>query len=362
MKTFCLYLTLLAVATGAVAMDAFFDRGMPTKDSHFVVPPPADQALLRQGGDTIADALAITLPYSGTGTTAGYVDNYDEVCPYSGSTSPDVVYTFTPTADANIDADLLGSAYDTKVYLYDAALTLIACNDDFHPDYTSKLENVPVAGGETYFLVIDGYSGASGDYVVEIQSFTECELTIPADAEPEAEPAFFVGYDDCHNAGCQTTLCDGEWVNRFQSLTGDADGDRILHGISGWYIGSDGFGYRDGDEFSVILGEAGTLDIMIDAEAPLYLFHVAPTDCNEAGPVQYVTAGACQPESMTITGSPGEEIWLAAFPTNFDPAEWQDPEGDGVAEFDYVLWLSGLAEDVVAVENHSWSDVKALYD
>lgn len=40
-----------------------------------VVPDPA-----RQGGDTIADATVIlAIPYSDTGTTTGYVDDYDEV-------------------------------------------------------------------------------------------------------------------------------------------------------------------------------------------------------------------------------------------------------------------------------------------
>ena len=46
----------------------------------------------RQGGDTVGDAMVIDeLPYYNTGTTEGYTDDYDEECPYSGSTSPDVV-------------------------------------------------------------------------------------------------------------------------------------------------------------------------------------------------------------------------------------------------------------------------------
>ena len=54
----------------------------------------------RQGGETVADAVVIAaLPYNDSGTTAGYVDDYDEVCPYTGSTSPDVVYSYTPTEE-----------------------------------------------------------------------------------------------------------------------------------------------------------------------------------------------------------------------------------------------------------------------
>ena len=40
---------------------------------------------------TVIDAL----PYVMMGTTVGYTDDYDEECPYTGSTSPDVVYSFT---------------------------------------------------------------------------------------------------------------------------------------------------------------------------------------------------------------------------------------------------------------------------
>lgn len=99
-----------------------------------------------------------------SGTTAGYANDYDEVCPYSGSTSPDVVYTFTPSVATAVTVDMYGSAYDTKIYIYDESLSLIACNDDFYPDYTSRLDNVAVQAGVQYYLVIDGYGGYYGSY------------------------------------------------------------------------------------------------------------------------------------------------------------------------------------------------------
>ena len=86
------------------------DVALPHRDVHrevaeLVAPyvpqnVPADG---RQGGDTILDAVAIALPYSGTGTTVGYNDDTDESCPYDGSTSPDVVYSATPAADIAVD-------------------------------------------------------------------------------------------------------------------------------------------------------------------------------------------------------------------------------------------------------------------
>ncbi|MBD3232619.1 MAG: hypothetical protein GF315_02735, partial [candidate division Zixibacteria bacterium] len=60
-----------------------------------------DQGVILQGGDTVNDATPIgAVPYSNTGTTSGYTNDYDEVCPFTGSTSPDVVYSFVPSTSA----------------------------------------------------------------------------------------------------------------------------------------------------------------------------------------------------------------------------------------------------------------------
>ncbi len=74
---------------------------------------------------------------------------------------------------------MFGSAYDTKIYVYDENLAMVACNDDFYSDYTSRLENVPLAAGVQYFLVIDGYGGDFGDYLLQITEFEPCEINVP---------------------------------------------------------------------------------------------------------------------------------------------------------------------------------------
>ena len=152
--------------------------------STYIAYDPADYPLPnRQGGDTVDDATSVDgLPYYNTGTTIGYTDDYDEVCPYTGSTSPDVVYSFTPDADVIIDVSLCGEGtlYDTKVYVYEneagaLASTLAgidACNDDECANSTtnwlSYLPGVICTAGNTYYIVIDGYGGDAGDYELEI--------------------------------------------------------------------------------------------------------------------------------------------------------------------------------------------------
>ena len=135
---------VLALALPAAASDQQLAPHAPEKLLSNAVPPPADPEVLRQGGDTIADAVAATIPCSTTGSTVGYNDDYDEDCPYVGYTA-DVVYSLTPEFDLLVDIDLCGSSYDTKVYVYDEDFGVIACNDDFYGGepcgaYVSKIE------------------------------------------------------------------------------------------------------------------------------------------------------------------------------------------------------------------------------
>ena len=162
--------------------------------STYVAYDPSDYpSPVRQGGEDIASAVAIDeLPYNNTGTTEGYTHDYDETCPYSGSESPDVVYSFTPTASTALDISLCGegTGYDTKVYVYEneagaLAATIdggeaTACNDDECENSTTNwlsfLPGVLCDEGNTYYIVVDGYGGDAGVYEIDI---TEVDLPDP---------------------------------------------------------------------------------------------------------------------------------------------------------------------------------------
>ena len=120
---------------------------------------PSDYTPDRQGGEDIATAVAIaTAPVSLTGSTAGYLDDYDEVCPYNNPGAPDVVYYYIPPANQLLSLDLCLSGYDTKLYVYENSYTPgvpYACNDDewFAPPcytYSSALLDLYVTAGNTY--------------------------------------------------------------------------------------------------------------------------------------------------------------------------------------------------------------------
>ncbi|MBL7033736.1 MAG: T9SS type A sorting domain-containing protein [Candidatus Delongbacteria bacterium] len=154
--------------------------------------PEFDLPLGRQGGEDVNSATPITLPHNSAGTTIGFVDDYDEACPYTGSTAPDVVYSFAPGADMVVDITLCnGSDYDTKLFVYENSATPgapYACNDDSCPGYVSELPDLFLTGGNTYFIVVDGYYGSSGNYVLDV---TE-DVFIPPPANDTCENAEFI--------------------------------------------------------------------------------------------------------------------------------------------------------------------------
>jgi hypothetical protein len=335
MRKLLVFAMMLALVGSAMA----FDLGNNAGEKPIVNYPPNVPGD-RQGGDTILDAVLIGIPGSDSGTTAGYNDDYDEVCPYSGSTAPDVVYTATPAADVLVDIDLLGSTYDTKLYVYDENLALVACNDDFYPDYVSKLEQVTLLGGVQYFIVIDGWNGDFGNYVITIVEFEPCVLTCPAGAELEGEPALVDDYDDMINGGCNSP----EFGNPFGQIT-----TNTFCGVSGWYLYQGG-DRRDTDWYEVTVPAAGFVEFIGDAEQPTYMFELGPQDCGSVGVIQNVIMGPCTEATMVIPGAVGSTIWFWVGPTTFSGP---------VNEYDYVLY-SNLTP--IATEDHSWTGVKALFN
>lgn len=139
---------------------------------------PDSPAMPLQGGDTCGAATVIaSVPTSVSGTTSGYVNDYDEACPYTTSTAPDVVYVYTPAGDELVDVTLcVGTTnYDTKLYVYEdeCVSPYYACNDDacsapLYASYVSEITDLTLLAGHDYYIVVDGYGSSSGNYTLDI--------------------------------------------------------------------------------------------------------------------------------------------------------------------------------------------------
>ncbi len=298
----------------------------------------------REGGETIETALPIELPFVDTGNTCDNVDDHDEVCPYDYSTSPDVVYTFTTHNDEYMSFDLCGSSYDTKLYLYDEQLNLVACNDDFYSgepcgNYVSFLDMVLIEAGQQYYLVVDGYGGDCGEYYLT----AGCPLPPCVGAycwdgsEHEGEPPLMDGYVDEYNGGCDAA------DPVFQDLYLPAGETELRFcGWTGWYTTA-AVEHRDSDWFRMT---ASGDNIHLVAEGPLFVDMECDVmyiqDCDDISTLP-VQVGLCTPGHLDIPTTPGEVVHLRVRPVSL-----VRPECVQQNEL-YTLILTGIEPETTPV-------------
>lgn len=358
MRNLLAFVLMIALVGSAAAADLGSQYKDTKTNSHVLMNPGTPDG--REGGETMADAVVIgALPYGDTGNTADNIDDYDAVCPYDGSTSPDVVYSYTPAADEVLFIDLCGSGYDTKLYVMDGSMNLIACNDDFYfgdptcGNYTSAIEEAYVSAGVEYFIIVDGYGGDAGDYVLAVEASTPPEPCILEcdGGEMENEPTMSPGYVDLYNSGCNDT----SGLFPFQVLDYNMP---VLDfcGIGGFPDGPDA-GSRDTDWFVAIIGETGIVDWTLDAEVESYGFVLGGdlVNCVDVVVDEQMLAGPCNPASMAIQGNPGDTVflWVGA-------ADYYPPSGFVGYEYDYQCHFEGL-DGTVATENVNFDEIKSLY-
>jgi hypothetical protein len=318
---------------------------------------PSHLATGREGGETIATAVPIPgLPFSDTGYTCDNIHDYDVACSFTGSTSPDVVYSYVPPADELVQMDLCLSDYDTKIYVFDTAMNVVGCNDDFWYAapcyvYSSYLE-VFLTGGETYYIVVDGYGYSCGNYNLDMTSQPYVPIECNDNFLPEDEPYMGVDYDDTYNGGCNSS----PYV--FQPLywIDEDSGCMHLSGISGWYPyqGSD---YRDTDWFEFVAdSDQITVSIMTDNDYTLTRCMMTTENPSCAGysySFQSSEIPANLTMSWTVDAIPGETYWVFVA-----PADWIS----GPLQFTYCLQICGLDYSIIPNEDKTWGDVKSMYE
>ncbi len=254
----------------------------------------------RSGGEDCASATVISsIPFTDASSTAGAVDDYEEECTYS-STSPDVVYVYSPASDITVDIALCNSSYDTKVFVYEDACSgynsgvFYACNDDACGDdgYKSKIAGVTLYAGHDYYIVVDGYGGDYGDYILEITEPTECVVECPPGATMESEAC-----GDDTNGGCNmTTTPTWEPISCGESVCGT--------------IWADG-GTRDTDWYEVTVTSSGTLTWTCEAEFDVVIGYIAgcPDGAPDCGCITqldpYATGGCNDVISVSVDAIPG---------------------------------------------------------
>lgn len=270
--------------------------------------PPA----VRLIGDTIEEPFVIpSIPFTAQGTTCGFAHDYDEMCPYGGYTAPDVVYAFTPTEAMNVNIDLCGSSYDTKLYVYTDGFMMgnpYACNDDAcGPDgYRSRIEGLDLHAGQTYYVVIDAYGPDCGEYDLRVEESWICPIPCPPGGTPEGEPVCHDDYVDQFNSGC------GGFPPVFWTLDPSPD-PIVICGESGTFSYSGG-PYRDTDWYEIDTAHPCSLTVQVDAEFSVSVLLIrANPDCYNYTVLESSTPEFCLPAYFERAIAPGR-YWIWAGP------------------------------------------------
>jgi hypothetical protein len=302
---------------------------------------------IRVTGDTVADPFIIgALPFVATGSTCGFNNDYDEVCPYSGSTSPDVVYKYVASQAYAVSIDLCQSTYDTKVYVYQNAVgNLIACNDDACA-FQSQLHNVPLAAGNTYYIVIDGYGGSCGSYYLDVSPYVDsCQVTCPDYAIPEGEPDCYDNYNDLYNSGCNAL------PPAFQVLQ-PSDDPIAICGTTGVYSFNTIL-FRDTDWFEINLTAPANICLSGDARVPCYFFIIdGRNGCDNPPIVMYANVFCGQVDDLCYPCDVGT-WWLWVGPSAWDTSY--------TCGSHYWMGITGYTGGCSPTDPTTWGSIKTLY-
>jgi len=282
----------------------------------------------RQGGEDCGSATPLgALPATVSGTTIGYLDDYEEACPYD-ATAPDVVYSYTATEDMIVTASLCtpgtNTDYDTKLFIYEGSCpgTVNACNDDsctsplYAGAYVSELSTTFTAG-TTYYFVVDGYSSNEGNYTLYVEGTPLQTCPCP----PGTDVDEGVLDPNCGNTDFgldPTGGCNSDANNGTAYMVPIACNTTIC-GTTGTFTTSAPSDSRDTDWFNLVLPQADTVRVTLESEADLYLFEIAPTDCATAAVAQQLDQVNCSGTGeMVINGQAGNN-WLWVGPQHFGP-------------------------------------------
>jgi hypothetical protein len=168
-------------------------------------------------------------PGAAQGSTAGMVDDFGASCG-SGAFAPDVAFDWVAPGTGNFTFDTFGSAYDTVLHLRDGSCDgpELACNDDWDGSLQSRV-TVFLAGGASVGVIVDGFQGAAGSFLLNIAG--DCAECGDADGDGTADFAdncllvANVGQADADGdfAGDACDVC----VNVQDPAQIDADGDGL---------------------------------------------------------------------------------------------------------------------------------------
>ncbi len=238
-------------------------------------------------------------------------------------TSANVWYVYTPPCDGSteVTVSLCGSAYDTKLAVYDGAgcdSPQLACNDDACGTQSEIV--FQAMGGNSYLIEVGGYSTRTGTGILNVNCTAPCTVECPAGASSEGEAC-----GDDTNGGCNSAVPAFTPVACGETICGNA-----------WMDG----GSRDTDWYELMLDDYTRVTIKVVGELPIIAGFLETSDpgnitCeNATGYIApYQLADKCDTATVTADLAPGR-WWI--FVGGSDFYDYSCATGP----YDYVMSLS----------------------
>ncbi|MBX3364416.1 MAG: hypothetical protein KF866_06590 [Phycisphaeraceae bacterium] len=268
--------------------------------------------------DTCDQAIAVAIDSFTMGSTAG--TNIDNGLPTCGTSISGPGVWFTVVGDGTtLTAETCGfRTYDTKINVF--------CGDCDNFEFFCVGGNDDACGlgsrvtwcseaGTTYYILVQGFGGQSGDFELAVLSngigcstpppCAPCDITPMG--TPEGEPNCFDFYVDATNGGCNST------PNVFGAI---ACGETVT-GTAGTFLGlfdnntptnpNDDFvtNFRDTDWFLFTINEPQRVRVTATAEFPVLTGVVNLNNCFSPSFAFFTTANECLPAVASGLLQPG---------------------------------------------------------
>ena len=190
---------------------------------------------------------------NGNPGSTDHIDTYS--CTGWDESGPEYAYEFTPSASNQVAVSLNNLSADLDLFVLAPECNATDCL--VHDDLIASFD---AAAGQTYYIVVDGYEGAVGDYTISV---------------------------DCLDGGCVpdwTLDCGGgdSWNNGYTGSTDLID----IYSCTGWDESGPEYAY------AFVPSVSGQVDVSLsDLSTDLDLFIVAP-GCNPTNCLAYGDATA----------------------------------------------------------------------
>jgi len=311
-----------------------------------------------QGSDTPSAAPAIAAGVPTFGTTAGYTNDTDATCPYTGSTSPDVFYSYT-NAGGNFSVSLCNSGYDTKVYCIDPGTGLlmatsdgsangVACNDDFCSSpgggaFRSFIGCVAQSASGSAIIAVDGYGGDFGPYEILVTEQDAADCLPPGPCIIECPPGSTIEPDDCQfgntapndtvNGGCNSSPPVFTSIACEETVCGTAYFDGAFRDTDWWQL--DNTGDDAGTTYTVTgLAEFESVVGRVDNGC-------GALDCSQVTAfAEVVVTLGCDPITVTTPRLTNCLAWFFFGPNFTDIVDCNQPAGGPPAEIGDEYWMN----------------------